>query len=291
MKPSPIHERALLASLSLALFSPNKTDKRLTSHVIADNNADKGTLRVAKRLLPEEAVKPLRELHTAIRDYHYTHTLPWGEDNERLLSAASFLKYSDAMMDFRTRHDTLAAEFVRDYPTYVDAARRALNGAFDARDYPVQSAIAAKFRMRLDFKPIPDGADFRVTVVKEAMAELQESVAARVAEATAAARTAEAQRLADPLVKLIARLNDTEAVFRDSIVDNVREIVDLFPDLSVTGDAGLAAVHARMRADLCRADPDTLRTNSTVRQATARKAQDILDTLEGYFGEPLATAA
>jgi hypothetical protein len=290
---SPIHERALLASLSLALFSPNKTDKRLTSHVLADNHASKGTLRVAKKLLPEDAVKPLRELHGEIRDFHYKHTLPWGEDNERLLSAAAFLSYNDAMRDFRTRHENLAETFVRDYPTYVDAAKIALNGAFDPDDYPDQQTIAGKFRMRLDFKPLPDGADFRISVMKEAMAELHESVAARVAEATAAARSAEAARLADPLVRLIARLNDSEAVFRDTLVDNVREIVDLFPSLDVTADPGLRAVHARMRAELYHADPDTLRNNATVRASTARKAQGILDTMQDYFGDgdPLAQAA
>ena len=38
------------------------------------------------------------------------------------------------------------------------------NGAFEATDYPSQHSIRDKFRFRLDYAPVPDAGDFRISV-------------------------------------------------------------------------------------------------------------------------------
>jgi hypothetical protein len=281
-----LHEKALLVTLSLSMFSPKKTDKRITKQVLSDHGAADGTLRVAKRLLPDEAVEPIRRLHADTREYHHRHTVAWGDDNERLLNSAHFVAYSDQMRQFHSTADQLADAFVRDYPHYIEEARKQLNGAFNSDDYPAQSLIRQRFGFRLDFKPVPDGNDFRIAVQREAMDELRASVDRRVAEATQHARTDVARRLADPLAAIVNRLSEPEAVFRDTLITNLREICDLVPQLNITGDATLEAVRQRIRTELYQADPALLRDNATVRASTARKAQDILDTMTSYFGNP-----
>ncbi len=278
-----INERALLVTLSLSKFEPKKTDKRITKQVLSANGSQPGTLRVAKTLLPDEAIEPIRKVHGEIRDYHYKHTLAWGENNERLLSSAHFLEYQAKMASYRDEHERLADAFALNYPAYVDAARVALNGAFLASDYPSQSSIRDKFRFRLDFGPVPDAGDFRISVMREAMDELRAGVDARIADATRGAQTDAARRIAEPLAAIVTRLSEPDAVFRDSLIGNLREICDLLPALNITGDPTLESARQRIRADLYDTDPDLLRENATVRASTARKAQNILDTMTSFF--------
>ena len=278
-----LQDRALLATLSLSKFEPKKTDKKITDQVLAKHHAQPGTLRVAKRLLPDEAIDPIRKLHGEIREYHYRHTLAWGENNERLLNSQFFLEYADVMGGLREKADLLADEFTAHYREYVDAARILLNGAFDPADYPSQHTIRDRFRFRLDYSPVPDAGDFRINVMREAMTSLRDSVNQRIERATHEARIEAARRVAEPLAAMVTRLNEPEAVFRDTLVTNIREIAKLIPVLNVTGDADLEAVRQRIEAELSGADPAILRDNSTVRASTARKAQSILDTMNSFF--------
>jgi hypothetical protein len=66
-----------------------------------------------------------------------------------------------------------------------------------------------------------------------------------------------------------------EGIFRDSLVENVRELVAVLPSLNITGDPTLAAVAARMEA-LCRDDADELRDNAAARASVAAEADAIL---------------
>lgn len=280
-----LNDKALLVTLSLSKFEPKRTDKRLTRKVTSETSAAVGMLRVGKQLLPDQAVEPVRKLHGEIRDYHYTHTLPWGENNERLLSSAFFIEYQDQMARFRMADAQLVDDFVRDYPANVETARQQLNGAFNASDYPSASNIRGKFAFRLEFKPVPEAGDFRISLAREAMEELRRSVETRVAEAEQAAKRDLAVRLATPLAKMVERLNEPEAEFRDSLVGNLREICNLVPVLNITGDPLLDAVRQDIQNGLYHTDPDLLRENATVRAATARNAQNILDRMNEYFGD------
>ncbi len=141
-----------------------------------------------------------------------------------------------------------------------------------------------------EFAPVPDGGDLRIELQKEGMAALQAAIESRVEKAEANAKADVARRLSEPLAAIVNRLSEPDAVFRDSLLGNLREICDLLPALNITGDPTLEAARKRIRAELYHTDADLCRENAAVRGATARKAQEILDTMTGYF-EPMAAAA
>lgn len=66
-------------------------------------------------------------------------------------------------------------------------------------------------------------------------------------------------RLRDAVSKLSAKLHDTEAIFRDSIISNLRDICELIPRLNFTGDADLEYFAAKVISDLGTLDPEDLR--------------------------------
>ncbi|MEI7819350.1 MAG: hypothetical protein WCK55_00400 [Verrucomicrobiota bacterium] len=116
-----------------------------------------------------------------------------------------------------------------------------------------------------EFAPVPDGGDLRIELQKEDMDALQAAIESRVEKAEASAKADVARRLAEPLAAIVNRLSDKDAIFRDSLIGNLREICDLMPALNITGDAKLEAACKRIRAELYHTDANLCRENSTVR--------------------------
>jgi hypothetical protein len=74
----------------------------------------------------------------------------------------------------------------------------------------------------------------------------------------------------------------TEGIFRDSLVDNVRELVGLLPALNISGDPALAQIASRMTA-LCHEDASALRDNVQARESVAREADAILSDVQAFL--------
>ena len=282
-----LKDKALLVTLRLGLPPISKTDKRITAEIRQKHGTDK--LRASKKLLPDTALEPIRAVQTEAYKWHRAHTVAWGDDSSRLLASAHFIEYSDTMRRFRQTADALADDFTANYPDYVDQARTQLNGAFNPTDYPRQHCIRAEFKFASEFAPVPDGGDFRIALQKEEMEALRAETDNRVEKAAAIAQADVARRLSEPLAAIVNRLSEPDAIFRDSLLGNLREICDLLPALNITGDPTLETARKHIRAELYHTDADLCRENPSIRNATARKAQEILDTLTHYF-EPLAAA-
>ena len=101
----------------------------------------------------------------------------------------------------------------------------------------------------------------------------------------------EAEAMKDLFVRLntviehfAEKLSDKEAIFRDSLVENVIELVNLLPKLNVVGDADLESLRKETQKKLCAYEPDTLRKDAKVRDKAAGDAKAILDKMAGYVG-------
>ena len=131
----------------------------------------------------------------------------------------------------------------------------------------------------MDVKPAPTGEDFRVDLADEDLAEIRQQI-------DLDSRANLLRPLLDPVRRMVERLSESDAVFRDTLVTNITDILKLTPD----GDPAIDAVIARVK-DLVRHDPEVLRQSPSVRQATAQKANEILATMTGYLGVGDAPAA
>jgi hypothetical protein len=78
-------------------------------------------------------------------------------------------------------------------------------------------------------------------------------------------------------------LSDEGAKFKNSLVDNIKEVVDLMPQLNITKSKELDDMADRVRQELCEVSPDALRYDLTKRKEVTEKAERIMSDLEGYF--------
>jgi hypothetical protein len=91
------------------------------------------------------------------------------------------------------------------------------------------------------------------------------------------------QQLHTTLSTMAMRLNDTKQgeknTFRNSLVTNVLDVVDLLSTCNVTGDSQMEAMRQRLESTLRGITPEGLRDDEFLRAETKSKVDDILKAL------------
>jgi hypothetical protein len=289
--PNALSERAMLVSLSVSIWSARKHDVRISDKVAAEHGADRSMGRYAKHLIPRDLLTAVNAAHTALRDHHNLNTLAWGDDGTRILPAANYLGYQAQQQTLEDGFGRAVRDFVASYPTYVETARTALNGLFDPKDYPAPGRIAAKFAVRRHFLPVAQADDFRVQLGDAQVARIRAEIEARNADLVANATSELFQRVQAVTSRLVERLSAFEVdpvagtrlhPFRDSLIENVRALLEIMPRLNITGDARIEQVRQDLAEKVARHDPETLRADHALRAEVVDAASGILARMEGY---------
>ena len=79
-------------------------------------------------------------------------------------------------------------------------------------------------------------------------------------------------------------------IFRNSLIGNIRDLVDIVPRLNIFGDERLAHLCQQVKDRIASVDPDELRPsasfNPVTRQRVRRDAEDLAAKFAGYFAPP-----
>lgn len=271
-----IQNRAMLARLCISQWTARKHDKSVSSEVEKAHAAhDAG--RYNKLLVSKALLDPISKLAGVIRQYHYAQTLPWNDGGDRLLPSALFMNYTAEIRKFKAEYQALVRTLVAAYPTEVMAARNRLGTMYCPDDYPEVYELHSKFDINVEFIPVPSAKDFRVDVSEETAQEIRDQITESVnARQTQAVKDCY-RRIHDVISKLYERLSVEDAVFKDSLIGNARDLMAVLPGLNITQDPELDILHQDISALLV--SPQTLRTDPVTRKATADAADAILSRL------------
>lgn len=274
-------QTAMLVSLNVRCYSARKEDKKISAEVAAQHNA-KDAGRYQKDLVAKSAIDPVVKAGNAMRMFHYENTLPWMDDGVRILPAANFQAYQMAMEGLKDSYESAVRDFVTKWPDIIEDARQRLNGMFNPRDYPVN--VEDRFGVRVKFMPIPDSADFRVAISDMERETLRNQISESLSEASRDAMKELWDRVATSVQAMAGKLaaykrddtGKTENPFRDSLVENLRDLCGLLPRLNFTGDLALESVRLRIEKELL-ADrtAEDFRESELLRSSTAKKAEQI----------------
>ncbi len=284
-----ITERAMLVDLTIKQWTAAKHDRKVTQQVADLHGSDASMGRYHKLLIGREALEQLRQIATAAGQEHRRRTLPWLDNGARMLSAEGYFAYTEVMRQYEAQWEPALDDFVRDYPDYVDEARRRLNGLFRPEDYPPVQCVRDRFAFGYNIFPLPSQQDFRVQLGDAETARVQASIEEQVNQALDAAMKDVWERIRDVVGHMAERLraytvsaDGVSGAFRDSLVQNVRDLVDILPSLNVRNNPAIAEFTERMKAELCNSSPQTLRCSKLARERTAAAAEDILSRVQAY---------
>jgi hypothetical protein len=299
-KPKTIAEKAMLASLTVKGWSGRKTDNEAAAFTAMHYQANAEWTRFSKALVNKGVLKAIKKAEAAARATHKELTLPWNENGQRILPAAAFHDYQSKMGAHRDEHEAAVDKLLNDYSDLKEEARSELGGLFNDDDYPSSEELLAKYEFATELTALDVTGDFRVKMSDEEMQRLQADIQSRTEQRLSAAMTDVYSRLHDVVSHMAERLkaynpaadgkdadgNDIKRVenpFRESTLNNVRDIVDLMPKLNLTNDPALNELAASVRKTLLEADAKTLRTDDDKRAEVAAQADAIVNAMSGMM--------
>ena len=281
--------RAMLADLTISMWSARRHDKTASAEITEAKHAAAHAARVNKLLVPKGALQPVETAAGEARRTHRYHTLPWDDGGARILTVEGYWPYLDAMSRAKERFDAAVDEFLACYPEFRAAGQRDLGDLFSPIDYPSPRDLRQRYGFETSILPLPDAADFRVELgdahVEEIRADIERRTDERVKQAVADAWS----RVHDVTAHMVERLTKFEqdgrgGYFRDTLVSNVRDLASVLGALNLTGDPVLERVRQRLALELGRFDPSELRSSPAARAETKRSAESILTLMAGYTG-------
>lgn len=305
--PASLRDLAVLITLSMTSYSPRILDRAESKKLTDHKGAQAGSAKVIRdRLAGTNAAEVLADITKAqgeARRAFYERTLPWDDGGRRMASNDVAHELFIALKQHEQNIDKLAAKFAAVWPDAAEEARKALNGLWNADDYKATADdMRAKFTVRIDMESMPKVADLRIDAPDAVLNEIREQTERNITARFQAGCREAHSRLYDAIEAMHTKLADPKAVFRDSLVGNLRELLDILPSLNIARDPELTRIgkEARRRllsfelpAQLAELQPEgpsvkklaeALRDQPQRRAEAATAAAAILADMRNYLG-------
>ncbi len=294
-----LNRDAMLVSLRISAWSGRLYDREASDHVAAQHNASTSAGRYNKRLLPKAALAALDATMSEARSQHYAQSMPWDDNGSRLLTVANYEYYTQVMDGLRERLVRQRARFIEDYDDYVEQARIDLGKLFRIEDYPSKDQLRDRFSISYRITPVPDADHFIARLASDDTDRVKRDIENHIEEQFHDAVGDLYRRLAEAVERVSERLTEDDngrpLVFRDTMISNIRNLVDVVPRLNIFGDQRLARLCEEVKDRIAGVEPDSLRPSRTfdpaARDRVKRDADALLEQFAGYFALPPAEPA
>ena len=172
------------------------------------------------------------------------------------------------IVEYQEKRRFLADAFLAVYDSSVESAKKRLNGLFNVGDYPSADKVRAAFYV--DVRYMAFGVPEKLEGIRKDIFEREKAKAeASWKEASEEVRQAMRVGLADVVDHMVERLQGNgdgkPRVFRDTLVENMTEYLELFDPRNITDDTQLAQLVERCRNVLDGVDADALRASDAIR--------------------------
>jgi hypothetical protein len=130
------------------------------------------------------------------------------------------------------------------------------------------------------FAPVPEVGDWRVDVGQEAQETLRASYADYYQNNLNQAYADVWERTHDALKRMSEKLSgDKKQIFRDTLVSNVMDMVDLLDKFNVTGDPKMRTAKHKLESVMLGITPDALREDDHLRHDVKGKVDSLIKEL------------
>jgi hypothetical protein len=286
-----LSEKAVLANFTISRWGGQRLDETVTkdTNTRLANGNDVGSYR--KKLLPPKATLKIDTIVYAARNYHRAKTQPWLDDGTRVLPSTLAMEYAAKIHEFQSDFGSAVDEFItHDYPAHLRSAPRRMGSMFKKEDYPTPESLRNSYSFRSLILPIPDARDFRVggidlneakKEIESAMGQIHDQMLQDIGLRIQDTVGHMAERLKK--YKPAAGNKKAESSFKNSLVENVRDLVALLPHFNLDADPKLAKLIDSIGKNLCKHEAEDLRLDSRLRTKVAKSADEVLKAISDYI--------
>lgn len=279
-----LSERAVLVTLNIGMWNAQVRDDKASRNAADAYGAKPTSIKSFKKLIEDTSLSAIHNLGQKLRQTHYSLTVPWGDDNCRMLTTKGYFDYCRIMGDLKDSFEKAVDEFIPKYPDLVEAAKIMLNTGWRQEDYPHHSHIKDKFYTAIHFSPVPEKGDFRVGLddndLERLNTSLEEANNAKLKEATKEVWT-RLEKVVDHMATTLENYGPGKRLF-DSVVDNVKELATNLPKLNLTEDPEMDKTAQDILSRLTQFSTETLRESEQLRNTVAVEAKNLVERIKGY---------
>lgn len=277
-------QKCMIIDVRISKWNGYKTDPKASRKLTDEANAEKGSAVVNKRVIPKEAFADITTAYNALKSHRDKHTLPWSDKGPRIMTRNIFELFMSGYGELERAFNAAVDEFITvRYPPLRDKAAFRLGDLFNEQDYPPPEELRRKFQVDLDIDGITEPEDFRVALPEKELQQVKATMEESLTRRLASAMTDVWLQIAKVLGHYIEKMEDSEAIFRDSTVNNLVELMNILPGLNVTGDPKLREIRQRIMATIGSYQPDDLRNGDDLRAAAAKEAKAILESIDHHM--------
>lgn len=278
-KDGGLSNRAMLVSVKISQWAGRKTDVMATEKVRTTFNTGAKAGNYSKRLLPGSSeLQEISALSGTIRKYFHSQTLPWMTDGSRIISSANFLPFVSEMKKLQQEFDSAVTGFLAAYPKLKKDAEISLGSLYNPEEYPEN--IKERFGIEIIYSPMPESRDFR-TEISETEKKRFES---KMREVEQVAMKECWNRLYEVVSTASEKLKSPDAVFRDSLIENIKEMVDLLPRLNISNDKNLEKMRKEIESKVSGIDLKEVRKDADKRKEASDSLKKIEDRMGAFMG-------
>ena len=220
--------------------------------------------------------------------------LPWGFRGQRLVPNSKSEAIVRCVENARIESHRLYKDFLRALPGFIEEDKREHSGLgelFNQGDYQDVITLEDKWNFEILRDTVPDPesdpragwSQQQVDEMRTAMKRQEES---NVKEATIDLT----RRIEQPLRRIIEAMEKYKGSksgrFTNSLIPNVRELVDAMVGLNLKDDRELENIRKDLLTGICPLEEEDLRKDPGLRKETKEKAEAILNRV-GNFGASL----
>lgn len=303
----PLSNRSMTVRLSTHQWTAQKQDRKIAAEVAKAKKTEESRHKHTRVLLADQALKDINNAIGAAERFHLMHSSPWDDGGVRIISNRRYSAYMDGIAALQRAVEEAVAKFTAVYPQLV-AHERANNPFFVESDYPPVSEIKGRFGIEVVHGYVAAKGDFRAVGISAAdNARIQQEIEDRTNDrlkgvvADIWKRVHEAvnhvserlkaydereERLAEAQEQANRRRGKNKGkrtgadkrtgIFHDTLIDNVKELIAVIPDLDLTDDPEVSAIRTKMLNQLCVHDADALRKSGPLRQRVTENADKLL---------------
>lgn len=304
----PVQERVLILECAISMFGNSKKDKKGTETLKQQHNVKDGRSNASKTVLDPAALAGGVAIQQKLRQLIYRNTVPYDKNGRSMIPTS--LWFNKVAAEARTLesefYDWVDKDFMPNYLNHKTQAEYDLNDSYDEADYPDPARMRKKFAFKIHTSLFPDYSklsDAQKTVFgADELEHMEKQMKERIeAAVTGSLITRLSKSLLDPENQnnpgIVVRLKNFQervilkdqgvdvgkkGFFKDSLIENVQEEVEIIPTLNITDDPIVQHFVERVEKEVCAYPASTLRVNDNLRSQVIASAEDILDKMSYY---------
>jgi hypothetical protein len=279
-------DHTLLVRLHIQVPTMKRVDHAVSAETNSRYKARAGASKTSKQLLARHSLADVSSVVTKARGIHSAMTRPWEDDGARIIVLRKYQDYVTKMSLLKKDFEKAARDFVKLYPQMKAEAPALLGNMFNENDYPSASALKEKFSFDLETRDVQTAGDFRAKINDETTKAIVADIEKRTKDRLSRVMNEnwlEVYKVVEAMSIRLKSYGNEYGSLRDAMIENIKEVAALLPDLNLTNDPALIDIQQRLVRELCAHSVEDLRKDVKARTAVAKSAKDIMKQVKDYL--------